>query len=104
MADAQSAPVAEKLVGVHCASCSATFFPLSESCPRCGSLEVTSRALATGGAVVSVTTVGPNIVGEVRLEDGVRVLAAIDAPDVPAVGARVRHVPDSEKVRFEIDA
>jgi uncharacterized OB-fold protein len=84
--------------GVRCGRCRATFFPAADRCPRCAGRDVAAVELADRGAVESRTGGDGWAIGEVRLDDGVLVLAAL-ADDV-AVGDRVRHSP-AAVVRFE---
>lgn len=86
------------LTGLRCDGCGATFFPVADRCPRCASPEIELVELATTGAVESRTGGDGWAIGEIRLDDGVLVLAALDGD--PVVGDRVRHAP-ADVVRFE---
>jgi uncharacterized protein len=45
-----------QLIGGRCGACGATTFPMQESCPRCGKLEMSEQLLPRSGRLVSWTT------------------------------------------------
>ena len=92
------------LTGVRCPRCEATFFPVSDFCPRCGTADAGAVDLTPTGAVVSKSTVGEVHICEVKLDDGVQVLCRIDGVEPIEVGSRVRYEPVDQIVRFTLDA
>jgi uncharacterized OB-fold protein len=87
-----------QLIGARCEHCGATTFPIQDSCPRCGRLEMTRRLLPRSGTLVSWTTqefypkepyasgeteetFKPFGVGLVQLGDEVRVEARLTESD-----------------------
>ena len=87
-----------QLIGGRCDACGATTFPLQNSCPRCGRLEMVRRLLPRSGTLVSWTTqefypkepyasgeteetFKPFGVGLVQLGDEVRVEARLTESD-----------------------
>ena len=102
-------PVAEhlapaELVAVHCRSCGLSAFPHHPSCPRCGSVDVEATHLPATGRVVATTRTGGAQVCEVRLDNGLLVLGAVESSSPVHVGDRVSHVPHPTIVRFRTHA
>ena len=91
-----------QLVLPRCARCESWIWYPRPFCPVCGSREVTWQQAGGEGAVYSVTVVRsghgrygrvvPYIVAYVELDEGVRMLTNISAPNLEEVviGARVR--------------
>lgn len=71
------------LVGIRCQACRATFFPAADRCPRCATKSVTEVALATHGTVEACTGGDGWSIGEVRLDDGVLVMARLAGEPAP---------------------
>ena len=86
-------------VGLACAN-GHRAFPAADRCPVCVTGSVEEVRLSSTGTVEAVTGAGAYTVGEVRLDDGVLVLARLDGEPAVVVGDRVAYVPD-EIVRFE---
>jgi uncharacterized OB-fold protein len=109
-------PSGPTLFGSRCRDCGALHHPPRDVCPECLSASVERCPLADEGKVMALThiqlkdpgLIEPRIVGDVTLDDGVRLYAPLDsAPDgsLPASGARVRLVagpvrrnPDGEEI------
>ena len=86
-----------QLIGGRCEACGAITFPMQNSCPRCGRLEMSRRLLPRSGKLVSWTTqefypkepyageteeaFKPFGVGLVQLGDEVRVEARLTESD-----------------------
>jgi uncharacterized protein len=74
-------PVAGRLIGSRCLVCGATSWPLRAICQRCGSADTEERTLGDRGTLVTYTTVwvprpglqAPYVLGQVDLDDGVRI-------------------------------
>ena len=104
MTDAASDPFWEALsegrfVLPVCGSCDEAFFPPAAACPRCHAREIDWAESDATGELYAFTRQhrtapgvdSPVVLGIVRLEEGVRLLARIDADyDELAVGTPVR--------------
>lgn len=94
-----------RLVGVRCSSCFRTSYPVSTTCPLCGSGEVIEGDLPPRGIVTARTSAGDVHVAEAVLEDGVRVLGRLeDATILPGATVLVERDPDGSHPRFLADA
>ena len=87
------------LTGIRCDAGGHLAVPVADRCPVCTSREVAEVALGPGGVVEAATGAGPFTIGEVRLDDGVLVLARVVGGG--SVGDRVRYAPEDGIVRFE---
>jgi uncharacterized OB-fold protein len=76
------------IVGSRCTDCRRTIHNGTPPCALCGSSAVVAVELARCGRVETWTLVSGTVVGEVRLDDGVLVLARLGTSG-PEVGARV---------------
>ena len=93
-----------RFLGARCGSCGKVHYPPRNSCPYCGSRELELVELPRTGTLESYSVVysvpgderfeAPVIVGLVRLDNGVRVIAEVtDAkPDELRTGIRVEAV------------
>lgn len=109
-------PSGPTLFGSRCRDCGALHHPPRDVCPECLATAVERYPLACEGKLVALThillkdpgLIEPRIVGDVYLDDGVRLYAPVDnASDgsAPAVGGKVRLVagpvrrnPDGEDI------
>ncbi|MCE4619128.1 MAG: Zn-ribbon domain-containing OB-fold protein [Desulfurococcales archaeon] len=76
-----------RLIGAQCKSCGRAHYPPRKACPYCGSTELEQVMLPRRGILESYTVVqsipgdtrfqAPIIVGLVRLENGVRLVAEL---------------------------
>lgn len=90
------------LIGGVCSRCARRHFPAAADCPYCGAGECAPAPLATRGRLWLCTTVHnrpPGYAGEVpfgfgvvELDDGLRVITRITAPDAGMLqpGSRMR--------------
>ena len=92
---------AASLTGIVCRPEGHRAYPAADRCPVCTSTDVEGVALAGRGVLESATSAGDVTIGEIRLDDGVLVLARVDGEPRPEPGHRVRFVPDDQMVRFE---
>ena len=89
------------LSGIVCTPLGHRAFPVADRCPVCTSADVEVVALSDRGVLEASTGAGEVTIGEVRLDDGVLLLARVDGEPRPEPGHRVRYVPDDAMVRFE---
>jgi uncharacterized OB-fold protein len=87
------------LLGIRCVAGGHLAFPVADRGPVCTSRDVHEVALAAEGTVEAATGAGDVTIGEVRLDDGVLVLARVVGGG--SVGDRVRYAPEDGIVRFE---
>jgi uncharacterized OB-fold protein len=74
---------AGRLVGTRCGHCGSVSWPGRPVCQRCGAAEAAETRLSDRGTLITYTTVwvprpglpAPYVLGQVDLEDGVRVFA-----------------------------
>jgi uncharacterized OB-fold protein len=72
-----------RLIGSRCRKCGSVSWPMRPVCQRCGSADSEERQLSDRGTLITYTKVWvprpgletPYILGQVDLEDGVRVFA-----------------------------
>jgi hypothetical protein len=88
------------LVGSLCGSCGRRFWPARAVCPACQSAQVGPVELAAAGRLITFSTVwvarpgldAPYVLGQVELDDGVRLFAHVRELPEPSAGDRVRLV------------
>ncbi|MBS1881886.1 MAG: OB-fold domain-containing protein [Actinobacteria bacterium] len=93
------------LIGSECADCGLRSWPGRGICNRCGSPRLEQVALAPAGSLQTYTTVhvarpglaAPYLLGQVRLDDGVRVHAHLRGLAADA------HVPLRVRLAFAAD-
>jgi uncharacterized OB-fold protein len=107
-----------QLIGSRCAMCSAVTFPRQDSCPRCGSLEMSEHLLPRRGTLWTFTTqeflpkepyasgetqetFRPYGVGLVQLGDEVRVEARLTEADPHRL--RIGMEMELDVVPFRVD-
>jgi hypothetical protein len=102
-------PAAGRLIGSRCLACRAASWPARAICERCGSDETEEQVLSDRGMLITYTTVWvprlglepPYVLGQVDLEDGVRIFThgreIADNAKVP-MPVRLQFDADSEAV------
>jgi uncharacterized OB-fold protein len=89
-----------ELIGSECRSCGQRSWPGRSVCQRCRSADVTPASLATQGRVLTYSTVwvprpgleAPYVLGQVLLDDGVRLFAHLRQRGEPATDPSVHMV------------
>lgn len=91
------------LLAASCAACGTISFPYRSVCPTCAALEPSPLRVGPSGTLYSYSTVHvsasrptPYTLGYVDLDEGVRVLATIEADDRLAVDLRCRLVIEAD--------
>ena len=98
VADPRPRVEGERVLGARCRACRYPTAPAAPWCPACQSLEQEDVAFGPRGVVWSSTIVHipvgdwrpPYALAYVDLDDGPRVLAHLDAPEILAPGTPVR--------------
>jgi uncharacterized protein len=88
------------LIGSRCTSCGQLSWPGRAICQRCRSSNVVPASLATAGRLLTYSTVwvprpgleAPYVLGQVGLDDGVRLFVHIRQMPEPTAGATVQLV------------
>lgn len=104
VADPRPVVKSDTVIGARCAACGYPTAPAAPWCPACQHGELTPASFGPGGTVWSSTLVQipvgrwkpPYALAYVDLDQGPRVLAHLEAPDLLAVGSRVRIVGGDE--------
>jgi uncharacterized OB-fold protein len=94
-------------IGLSCSACKAISFPSGPSCRMCGSHNVAAIDLERHGRVLNFTRIAtqgaPIAVGEIRLDDGVKIFGAIEPSIAAAVGAKVTFEPVNNTMIFKVE-
>lgn len=92
-------PAGARLLGGGCGDCGVRWFPYRQVCPSCAGARVERVLLGPSGTLYSWSTVHvsssrpvPYTLGYVDLDEGVRVLATIEASGELTLGVRCRLV------------